>query len=64
MCALTLPSSQMRDEVIRRLRQDEHVLMLGCGTSSLRVRPALTVTLAELDRGVTALDRVLASVAG
>jgi L-lysine 6-transaminase len=54
----------MRDEVIRRLRQDEHVLMLGCGTSSLRVRPALTVTLAELDQGVTALDRVLASVAG
>ncbi|WP_037062578.1 L-lysine 6-transaminase [Pseudonocardia acaciae] len=59
MCALTLPTPEERDRVIARLREDEHVLMLGCGTSSLRLRPALTVTAAELDRAVTALDRVL-----
>ena len=36
--------------------------MLGCGTSSLRVRPALTVSIEELDRGIAALDRVLSSI--
>ena len=59
MCALTLPSGALRDEVVRRLREDEHVLMLPSGTTSLRVRPALTITRAEIDRGVAALDRVL-----
>jgi len=62
MCALTLPSGEVRDEVLTRLRRDEHVLMLGCGPTSLRVRPALTVTVEELDRGVAALDRVLSAL--
>jgi L-lysine 6-transaminase len=61
MCALTLPSAELRDEVVRRLREDEHVLVLGCGASSLRFRPALTVSAADLDRGVRALERVLTS---
>ncbi len=34
-------------------------MVLGCGTSSLRVRPALTVSIDEIDRGMAALDRVL-----
>ncbi len=62
MCAFTLPSAELRDEVIARLREHEHVLMLGCGATSLRVRPALTISVDELDRGIAALDRVLASV--
>src|SRR5579875_3445802 len=41
MCAITLPSADLRDKVITALREDESVLMLGCGKSSLRVRPAL-----------------------
>jgi L-lysine 6-transaminase len=63
MCALTLPTARMRDAVVTRLREDERVMLLGCGTSSLRVRPALTISIDEIDRGVAALDRVLASVA-
>jgi L-lysine 6-transaminase len=63
MCAFTLPTAQFRDDVLTRLRSDERVLMLGCGGSTIRVRPALTVTMAELERGVAALDRVLAGVA-
>jgi L-lysine 6-transaminase len=62
MCAFTLPSAELRDEVIRRLRVDERVLALGCGVSSLRMRPALTVSIGELDDGLAALDRVLAAV--
>jgi L-lysine 6-transaminase len=63
MCAFTLPTRELRDEVITRLRADERVLVLGCGASSLRLRPALTVRSDELDRGLAALDRVLAKIA-
>jgi L-lysine 6-transaminase len=59
MCAVTLESRQLRDSVVERLRTDERVLVLGCGTRSLRFRPALTVTEQELGAGVAALDRVL-----
>ena len=52
----------LRDRVIEVLRTVEHVIVLGCGTRSLRFRPALTVTEAELALGVAALDRVLAEV--
>ena len=61
MCALTLPSAELRNDVISRLRTEHHVVMLGCGTTSLRVRPALTITVEELDRGLAALDEVLST---
>jgi L-lysine 6-transaminase len=63
MCAIDLPSAQVRNTVITRLRQDEHVLMLGCGPRALRLRPSLAVTVDDLDRGMAALDRVLAGLA-
>lgn len=59
MCAFSLPGKGSRDAVIAALRDDEKVLLLGCGTRSIRFRPALTVTEAELEAGVAALDRVL-----
>jgi L-lysine 6-transaminase len=62
MCAFTLPSTELRDRAITRLREDERVLVLGSGASSIRFRPALTVTEAELDRGVAAIGRVLAAL--
>ena len=59
MCAFSLPSGQVRDAVLSAARDDEHVLLLGCGTRSIRFRPALTVTDTDLEAGVAALDRVL-----
>ena len=61
MCALTLPNTELRNEVIRRLRTEHHVVMLGCGPASVRVRPALTITAGELDRALAALDEVLST---
>ena len=58
MCALSLPDA-LRNDVLNALREDEHVLLLPCGTRSLRFRPALTVSAEELADGVAALDRVL-----
>src|SRR6266498_4038246 len=52
MCAFTLPSAELRDALITGLCEDEQVLVLGCGASSVRFRPALTVSADELDRGL------------
>ncbi len=59
MCAVTLESAGLRDEVLTRLREEERVLILGTGERGIRFRPPLTVTVAELDEAVDALDRVL-----
>jgi L-lysine 6-transaminase len=63
MCALTLPDAAVRDAVLETLRTEHRVLLLGCGTRSIRFRPALTVTDDELVAGVAALDRALAAQA-
>ncbi|MEU7218174.1 L-lysine 6-transaminase [Nocardia iowensis] len=60
MCAVTVSSAQLRDDVLTALREREHVLILGTGDRGIRFRPPLTVTTAELDAAVDALDRVLA----
>jgi L-lysine 6-transaminase len=59
MCAFSLPHTALRDAVLSSLREDERVLLLPCGTRSLRFRPALTVSTEDLAEGVAALDRVL-----
>jgi L-lysine 6-transaminase len=62
MCAVDLPDAGRRDAVLAALRA-EHVLMLPCGTRTVRMRPALTVGRAELQVGLDALDRVLEGMA-
>ncbi|WP_131746660.1 L-lysine 6-transaminase [Frankia sp. Cppng1_Ct_nod] len=62
LCAIDLPSSAIRDEVVRRLRTEEHTLVLPSGSRALRFRPALTVSAAELSLGVDALGRVLSRI--
>jgi L-lysine 6-transaminase len=63
MCAVDLPDGASRDDVVTRMREDEHVLVLPCGPRSLRFRPALTVSTGELDAACEALERVLARTA-
>ncbi|QIS01879.1 L-lysine 6-transaminase [Nocardia brasiliensis] len=59
MCAITVSSVALRDEVLTALREQERVLILGTGERGIRFRPPLTVSAAELDEAVDALDRVL-----
>jgi L-lysine 6-transaminase len=56
---MSLPDTETRNRVLTRLREQERVLLLGCGRRSIRFRPALTVLPADLEAGVAALDRVL-----
>jgi L-lysine 6-transaminase len=62
MCAFDLPPGPARDAAVTRLR-DERVIVLPCGERSIRFRPTLDVTEQELQFGLDALDRVLASLA-
>lgn len=58
MCAFSMPGAEQRDELVARL-WDSGVIMLGCGADSVRFRPALTVSHAEIDTAVDAVRAVL-----
>ena len=58
MIAFDLPDHASRDTALNAL-YDAGVLMLPCGTHSIRVRPYLDVTRAVLDEGLSVLETVL-----
>ena len=58
MCAFSLPTPALRDELIREL-WDRRVIVLPSGGESVRFRPALTVTRAEIDAAVAAVRDAL-----
>ncbi|MDX1420435.1 MAG: L-lysine 6-transaminase [Rubricoccaceae bacterium] len=58
MCAFDLPSTEVRNAV-RHHAMEHGLLILGCGPRTIRFRPALTITTAELDEGLAILDRAL-----
>ncbi len=57
MCAIDLPDTRLRDDVLRRMYRDHQVIALPCGDRSLRVRPPLTITEEEIERALEALTR-------
>ncbi|MEW5811332.1 MAG: L-lysine 6-transaminase [Actinomycetota bacterium] len=61
MCAFSMPGAAQRDTLVARL-WDAGVIMLGCGPDSVRFRPALTVSRAEIDAAVDAVRAVLRSM--
>lgn len=58
MCAFSMPTTTDRDELLGRLWQNG-VIVLPSGQVSVRFRPALTVSRAEIDEAVTGLRDVL-----
>jgi L-lysine 6-transaminase len=58
MCAIDLPDGATRDAVAQKMYQLGAVI-LGCGPRSLRFRPPLDVTLAELDEGLGLMRRAI-----
>ena len=60
MCAFSMPTAAQRDELIARL-WNRRVIMLASGPDSVRFRPALTASRAELDAAVDAVREILAS---
>jgi L-lysine 6-transaminase len=59
MIAFDLENADARDDVLTRLRNDEHVLALPSGERAIRFRPALTISSDELQFALAALEKVL-----
>jgi len=58
MCAIDLPTPEQRDLLQKELYNDD-LLILGCGTQSLRFRPHLNVSKEEIQ---LALDKIEANI--
>jgi L-lysine 6-transaminase len=61
MCAFSMPTAAQRDEVVATL-WDRRVIMLSSGTDSIRFRPALIASRAEIDAAIDAVRSVLADM--
>ena len=60
--ACDLADPELRQAVVNDLRDVEHVIVLPCGQRSIRFRPALTISLDEIDLAVAAVRRSVARV--
>ena len=58
MCAFGMPTAAQRDALIEKL-WDRRVIMLASGPDSVRFRPALTASRAEIDAAVDAVRAAL-----
>ena len=61
MCAIDLPTQELRDRVVRRCF-DDGMIVLSCGVRSVRFRPTLTVRAEAIQEGVERLDAAIAAV--
>jgi len=58
MCAFDLPDGLARDR-FRKEAFENRMLILGCGSNSIRFRPSLTVGREDIDRGIGIVRRCL-----
>ena len=61
MCAFDLPDAATRGRVLARA-YDDGLIALGCGVRTVRFRPALTISQADLDAGLAILEGALEAV--
>lgn len=64
LCAFDLPSPELRGEMVSRLLTEEQVVILPCGTQSIRFRPQLTVSESEIKQALSAIDQVAGRLKG
>ncbi len=63
MCAIDLPTTETRDKVVRRCF-DDGMIVLKCGSRSVRFRPTLTVSADAISEGVERLGKAIGEVIG
>ncbi len=61
MCAFDLESPQKRDE-LKNIMYSNGMVILGCGSKTIRFRPPLIVGSEEIDEALDILDRSLSSL--
>ncbi|MEX0771080.1 MAG: L-lysine 6-transaminase [Balneolaceae bacterium] len=62
LCAIDLPDTGMRNAVIKECMKN-NLIILGCGTRTIRFRPPLTIRKEQLDQGVEILEQSTVNVA-
>lgn len=58
MCSFNLPTAELRKKFLDELFKNK-MIMLGCGTQSVRFRPTLTVNKDNIDDGIARIKNVL-----
>ena len=59
MCAFDLPDAAARNAVVSRA-YDLGAIVLGCGTRTIRFRPALSTTPGQIDAGLALVEQAIA----
>ena len=62
MCAFDVPGGEARDAVVRGCFEDG-LILLPCGTESVRFRPALTIEPQEIDEALERVEGTLKRIA-
>jgi len=60
-CAIDLEDGARRDRV-RQLAYERNLILIGCGTRSIRFRPPITISVAEIDEGIGIIRASLESM--
>ena len=58
MCAFDMPTPQQRDDLKNKLYENK-LLVLGCGSATIRFRPPLTITSEEIDEALGIIEKTL-----
>ena len=58
MCAFDLRTPEKRDELKNKLCANG-LIVLGCGATTIRFRPPLIISEAEIDKALEILDETL-----
>jgi L-lysine 6-transaminase len=61
MCAFDLPSPEVRSKFLSKVKENG-CLIVGCGTRSVRFRPPLNLSRADVDEGLAIIDKTLGQV--
>ncbi len=58
LCAFDFPNKGMRDAFIQKGLQN-NVMFLGCGSQTIRFRPALCMEKKHIDEGIAVMEKIL-----
>ncbi|MNL83363.1 putative L-lysine-epsilon aminotransferase [compost metagenome] len=61
LCAFDFPDKVMRDTFIQKGLQN-NVMFLGCGSQTIRFRPALCMEKKHIDEGIAVMGKILAEL--
>lgn len=62
-CAIDLPNKEIRDRIIKECF-NKKLMILSCGTRTIRFRPPLTVEKQHIDEAIDIIEKSIASILG